>query len=250
MQLGEIRLAVYSNENAIYGLDNIPNLASTYGAERRLTEVQKPYFDKLLDKQGMKIIAYEPWPGQGFYTKKKVNSLKDLKGQKIRIYSKLTEKMARMVGMNPTILPFADVPQAFSTSLIEAMWTSAQTGTDVQAWDFTKYFTYTGSEHNKNAFLVNKKALDSLDKKTRKIVLAAGRHATKRAWKMSKAAQKRTTEELKKHGMKISDAPQDVTDKMDEIGKKLAEEWKQKADPAQKAVLKKYYESSNDQASN
>lgn len=241
-QIGEIRLAVYTNEDQMYGLDNIPSVGGTYQSSRLLMQLQKPYFDQIMAKENLKTIAYVAWPGQGFYTKMKLTGLKDLKGVPIRMYSTETKHIADLLGMQATILPFADVPQALSTGLVDALWTSAQTGTDVQAWDYLKYYTYTETEHNKNAYIVNTEALAKLDQKTQKIIIEAGRHATESGWEMSKQATKDTTQALRDHGMVVTmQAPADILKKMDEIGKQLADEWLKKATPEQAAVLNTYY---------
>lgn len=243
VQAGEIRLAVYSNEDKMYGLDNLPNLVTTYEEAHKLMEAQKPYFEELFDKNGMRIITYVPWPGQGFYTSNAVGSLDDLQGQSIRIYSPETQQMCEMMGMDATILPFAEVPQAFSTGLIEALWTSAQTGTDVQAWDYVDHFTYTGSMHNKNAIIINERALRSLDEDAQKAVLEAGQRATERGWKFSREAEKEKEQELTDHGMSIARAPDDVMKRMVEIGQTMMETWREGANEEQLAVLDAYLSS-------
>lgn len=241
VQIGEVRLAVYGNEDPMYDLDNLPNLVSTYDQAWHLMEAQKPYFDNIFKGNGMRVLAYAPWPGQGFYTSKPVTSLADLKGQKVRIYSRQTQKMGEMLGMNATILPFAEIPQAFSTGLIEALWTSAQTGTDVQAWDYVKHFTYTGSMHNKNAIIVNERALQALDPKTRDVVIAAGEAATKRGWELSKEAGKAREQTLQSNGMKIAPAPNDVMAKMADIGETMVDEWRKNAGEEKAKVLDVYF---------
>ena len=182
IQIGEIRLGVYGNEGAMYNLDNIPGVATTFDQATKLTDAQRPFFDEMFKKNGLRAITYVAWPGQGFYTKEPLKGLADLKGQKLRIYSKQTQIMGEKLGMEALILPFAEVPQAFSTGMIQSLWTSAQTGTDVQVWDYVKHFTYTGTMHNKNAILVNERAFRQLDAATQKVVLEAGEAATKRGW--------------------------------------------------------------------
>ncbi|MDX6748563.1 TRAP transporter substrate-binding protein [Geminicoccaceae bacterium 1502E] len=240
VQMGEIRLAVYTNEEKIYSLDNLPNLVTTYDEAWKLMEVQKPYLDELLAKRGMRLITYEPWPGQGFYTAEPVTSLADLEGQSIRIYSPQTQTMCEMMGMKATILPFAEVPQAFSTGLIESLWTSAQTGTDVQAWDYVKHFTYTGSMHNKNAIIVNERAFQALDEASQKALLEAGQRATERGWALSKEASDSKQKELAEHGMVIAEAPEDVMARMREIGVAMVADWREGATDEQLAVLDAY----------
>lgn len=238
--IGEIRMSVYGNEGAMYNLDNIPGVAPNFDAAWKLMEAQKPFFDKQFAENGMAVISYVAWPGQGFYTKAPVSSLEDLGGLKLRIYSKQTQTLGEKLGTEATILPFAEVPQAFATGLINALWTSAQSGTEVQAWDYVKHFTYTGTLHQKNAVIVNQRALDALDEKTRQIVLEAGEAATKRGWEMAKAASKEKEQMLADHGMAIDQAPQDVMDRIDTAGAEMIAEWVASASEEERAVYESY----------
>lgn len=240
VQIGEVRLAVYSNEDAMYGMDNLPNLVTTYDEAWKLKEAQRPYFDELFQDNGMRIITYVPWPGQGFYTAEAIDSLDELQGQSLRIYSRETQQMGELLGMEATILPFAEVPQAFSTGLIESLWTSAQTGVDVQAWDYVDHFTYTGSMHNKNAIIVNGQAFDSLDEELQEIVLAAGERASERGWDMSEEAGRAQAQTLEEHGMTLAEAPDDVMARMQEIGATMVEEWRANVSEEQAAILDSY----------
>ena len=147
------------------------------------------------------ILYTSPWPWQGFYTKSPVNSVADFKGKKLRIYSTATQQMGSMLGFNATILPFAEIPQAFSTGLIEALFTSPQTGIDIQAWDNTKHFTYAGAIFSKNAVVVSKKAFNALSKDDQSNMLAAAKSAELRGWEMSAETTKKQIDILKKNGM-------------------------------------------------
>ncbi len=243
IQIGEIRLGVYGNEGAMYNLDNIPGVATTYDQATKLTEAQAPFFDALFKKNGLRAITYVAWPGQGFYTKAELKGLADLKGQKLRIYSKQTQIMGEKLGMEALILPFAEVPQAFSTGMIQALWTSAQTGTDVQIWDYVKHFTYTGTMHNKNAILVNERAFRQLDPATQKVVLEAGEAATKRGWELSKKAGEEREAVLKSHGVTIAQSPKDVLDAIEVAGKGMVADWLGTATAEEKAVYETYQKS-------
>ncbi len=238
--IGEIRFGVYGNEAAMYNLDNIPGVATNYDQAYQLMQAQAPFFDEMFKKNGMRVLTYVAWPGQGFFTKEPVKSLADLKGQKLRIYSKQTQIMGQQLGMEALILPFAEVPQAFSTGMIQSLWTSAQTGTDVQAWDYVKHFTYTGTMHNKNGIIVNERALRALDEATRNVVIEAGKRATDRGWEFSKKASADREKTLADHGMTIAQAPQDIMTKIDEIGEGMIKEWLSTATDAEKAVYESY----------
>ncbi|OFW97773.1 MAG: hypothetical protein A3D94_10980 [Alphaproteobacteria bacterium RIFCSPHIGHO2_12_FULL_66_14] len=240
IQAGEIRLGVYGNEDPMFILDGVPFVASTYDAAWKLMEAQHPYFKALLDKAGIVIAGYQVWPSQGFYTKTPVKTVEDFKGKKIRIYSTATQRMASLLGFNATILPFAEIPQAFSTGLIEALFTSAQTGVDIQAWDNTKYFTNVGAILSKNALTFNKRAFAALPADVQKAVMDASAAYTKRSWELSKGADQAQSAVLAKNGMTVSEAPAPVVEAMKKVGVQMAGEWKATASPEAVAILDRY----------
>lgn len=240
VQIGEIRMGVYGNEQEMFNLDNIPGVVPTFDKSWKLMEAQKPFYDEWFGRNGMRVITYVAWPGQGFFTAEPINSLDDLNGVKLRIYSQQTQVMGEKLGTQAIILPFAEVPQAFATGMIEALWTSAQSGTDVQVWDYLDVFTYTGTMHNKNAVIVNERALRALPDDIRKIVLEEGEAATARGWELAKAASEERENVLKEHGITINQAPQDVLDRIDEIGKEMVADWMTRASDAEKAVYEAY----------
>ncbi|MGE0222102.1 MAG: TRAP transporter substrate-binding protein [Acetobacteraceae bacterium] len=244
IQAGEIRLGVYGNEDPMFILDGVPFLASTYDDAWKLMKAQEAYFDKSFGKASMKVLGYQVWPSQGFYTKVAINSPEDFKGKKLRIYSTATQRMGSLLGFQATILPFAEIPQAFSTGLIEALFTSAQTGTDIQAWDNTKYFTNVGAILSKNALIVNARAFASLPKDQQEAVIAAGQAYTKRSWDMSKAAHQEKADMLAKHGMQVVEAPPSVVAAMKKVGEQMTEEWKATANPEAVSVLDAYLKAS------
>ncbi|MEO0823714.1 MAG: TRAP transporter substrate-binding protein [Pseudomonadota bacterium] len=238
--IGEIRLGVYGNEDPMNILAGLPFVASTYAEAWLLKDLQKEYFNASFDEAGIKILYYSPWPGQGFYTADPVSSLADFSGKKLRIYSTATQKMGELLGFQATILPFAEIPQAFSTGLIEALFTSPQTGIDIQAWDNTAHFTYAGAIFSKNAVIVNKAMFEALPAETQAAVLDAAAKAELRAWEMSAATTEAQIGILKENGMEASIAPPEVIEKMVEIGGVMMEGWREQASPEAVAVLDRY----------
>jgi len=238
--IGEIRLGVYGNEDPMYILAGLPFIAPDYATAWLLKDVQKPYFDELFANNGMKLLYYTPWPGQGFYTRFPVESTADFKGKKLRIYSTATQKMGEMLGFNATILPFAEIPQAFSTGLIEALFTSPQTGIDIQAWDNTSHFTYAGAILSKNAVVVNLRSWRALDADTRAAVLEAAERAELRGWEMSAETTREQIKILAGNGMKTANAPPSVIEEMTRIGEQMVADWKQDASPEAVKVLDRY----------
>jgi TRAP-type C4-dicarboxylate transport system substrate-binding protein len=238
--IGEIRLGVYGNEDPMYILAGLPFIAATYSEAWMLKDLQKEYFDKIFDEQGLKILYYTPWPGQGFYTKFPVTKVEDFNGKKLRIYSTATQQMGEMLGFDATILPFAEVPQAFSTGLIEALFTSPQTGIDIQAWDNTSNFTYAGAIFSKNAVVVSKAYFDALSAEDKAGLLAAAEAAELRGWEMSASTTAAQIKTLSDNGMETATAPAPVIEKMKEIGREMMKTWRKDASPEAQAILDRY----------
>ncbi|TVQ29420.1 MAG: hypothetical protein EA356_16890 [Geminicoccaceae bacterium] len=238
--IGEIRLGVYGNQNPMFNLEALPFIAANYAEAWLLKDLQREYFDELFAQTGLRALFYAPWPGQGFYLRSAVNSVEDFAGKRLRIYSPATQKMGEMLGFQATILPFAEVPQAFSTGLIEALFTSPQTGIDVQAWDNTSHFVYVGAIFSKNAVVVNERAWQALDRDTQDAIMAAARRAELRAWEMSAATTTEQIATLAANGMDTSDAPAEVLERMVEIGLAMMDDWRETASPEAIAVLDRY----------
>ncbi|WP_299819199.1 TRAP transporter substrate-binding protein [uncultured Jannaschia sp.] len=240
VQLGEIRFGVYGNESPMYTLDSLPNVASDYDEAEKLMEAQKPWFDEAFGDDGIRILTYMPWPGQGFYTNFEVTDGSQFEDVRLRIYSPATQRMGELLGFEATILPFAEVPQAFSTGLIEALFTSGQTGNDIQAWDYATHFTYTGSMHNKNAIIVNERALSRLSPELQEAIVTAGKNATETAWELSRQAGEETIAALEEKGMSVSEASPELQTKLDAIGEQMLEEFRAEASESEIAVLDAY----------
>ena len=69
-----------------------------------------------------------PWPPQGLYFKKEVNSVADMKGIKFRSYNNATARLAELTGMLPVTIEAAEISQAFATGVAESMISSGATG--------------------------------------------------------------------------------------------------------------------------
>ncbi len=184
--IGEFFLSLLSNENAVFGADSQPFLATNYDDAAKLWNAQQPIIAPLLERQNLMPLFSVPWPPQGLYTGKEINTVDDLKGIKFRAYNATLEKFANAVGAAPTQVEVPDIPQAFATGRVEAMITSPSTGANSKAWDFVKYFTDIQAWVPKNIVVVNSSAFNKLDEDDQKAVLAAAEKAEIRGWEMSK----------------------------------------------------------------
>jgi TRAP-type transport system periplasmic protein len=239
-QIGEILLSVYQNEWQVFGADALPFLADSYDEAVKLWKVQKPLLDKKLAEQGMMVLYAVPWPPQGIYSKKPLNSAADLKGIKWRAYNPGTSRIAELVGAQPVTIQAAEVSQAFGTGVVESMMSSGSTGWDAKLHEHVKFWYDTQAWLPKNAVIVNKAAFDKLDKPTQDAVMKAAADAEVRGLAASKRANTESLDKLKGGGMQILPPPAQLTADMKKVGETLLKEWLDKAGPEGKALVDAY----------
>ena len=128
--IGERLLSAHQNENAVFGVDSIPFLATTFEDSDKLWNAARATYEKVLDDQNLVLLYSTPWPPQGLYFKKEVNSVDDMKGVKFRSYNSATARLAELTGMLPVQIEAAEISQAFATGVAESMISSGATGYD------------------------------------------------------------------------------------------------------------------------
>ncbi len=228
-QIGEILMVNFQNEWQIWGADGIPFMATSYDDSIKLWRAQKPLVDKKLAEQGMMALYAVPWPPQGIYSKKPLNSAADLKGMKWRAYSPSTARIAELVGAQPVTVQAAEVSQAFATGVTESMISSGSTGADAKLHEHVKFWYDTQAWLPKNLVIVNRAAFNALDKATQDAVMKAAADAEVRGLAESKKANGASLAILRAGGMQILPSPAQLTADMKKVGDTLLTEWLSKS---------------------
>jgi len=239
-QIGEILLTNYANEDPIYALDGLPFLATGYDAAWKLYQAQKEALNKKLASQGMKLLYTVAWPPQGIYANKDIKTVDDLKGVKWRAYSPVTARIAELVGAQPVTIQQSELAQAMATGVVNAFMTSGSTGWDTKTYEYIKKFYDTQAWLPKNAVIVNQKAFDRLDDKSKKALLEAGDAAEKRGWALSKEKTQWYLDNLAKNGMEIIKPTPELMQGLDKVGDTMLAEWLKRAGPEGQQVIDNY----------
>jgi len=240
VQMGEILLAAYANEDALFELDGVPFLATSYGDAMKLYRVSKKTLEEHLAKQGIKLLYAVPWPPQGLFSKKEVKSAADMKGLKWRAYSPATAKIAELVNAQPVTIQQAELSQALATGVVDSYMSSPATGYDTKTFEYLKFFADVQGWVPKNAVLVSQKAFDSLDKPTQDGMLKAAAEAEARGWKLSEEKTVWYNDALKKNGMNIYPPSAQLKSDLKKVGDTMIADWLKKAGPEGKAILDAY----------
>jgi len=239
-QAGEILLAAYENENALFGMDGVPFLATSYADAKKLQSVQLPALDKYLADQGIKVLYTVPWQPQGIYSKKPLTSVADMKGMKWRSYSPSTAKMAELMQLQPVTVQAAELSQALATGIVESYISSSATGIDSKTYESLKYFYETQAWIPKNAVLVSLKAFNALDKATQEAVLKAAADAQVRGWKISEDKENTYKQTLRDRGMTVEPPSATFAADLQKVGAVMLGDWEKKMGAEGAALISAY----------
>ncbi|MBU8545923.1 MULTISPECIES: TRAP transporter substrate-binding protein [Roseomonadaceae] len=225
VQLGEILISAYGNEDPLLEVDSIPQLVTSYPEAKKLADLSRPMVEARLARQGLSLLYTVPWPPSGFYTNFPVDSLEALRGTKMRTFNVMTNRFATLIGATPTLVQAAEIPQAFATGVVNSMVTSAATGVDTAAWDYARHFTPIGFTWTKNAVFVNRRALEALPAEVQATIRSAAAAAETRGWAMSEAARDAAQATLASRGMTVATASPALMEGMARTGATMADEW-------------------------
>jgi TRAP-type C4-dicarboxylate transport system substrate-binding protein len=239
-QAGEILLVNFQNENQLFGVDGLPFLADSYDEALKLWKAQRPILEKKLEEQGIVLLYSVPWPPQGIYSKKPINSAADLKGIKWRAYSPATGRIAELVGAQPVTVQQAELAQAMATGIVEATMTSGATGVDTKIWEQMKFYYDVQAWLPKNAVLANKRALEALDPPARAAVLRLAGEMEAKGWADSRKVMTDTTAALRANGMTVSPPSAALKADLQRVGQTMLQEWLKNAGPDGQRLIDVY----------
>jgi len=239
-QAGEILLVNFQNEWQLFGADGLPFLTDSYESAQKLYTAQKPFLEKKLAEQGMVLLYAVPWPPQGIFVKRPINSAADLKGVKWRAYSPSTGRIAELVGAQPVTIQAAELSQAMATGVVESYISSGATGVDSKTYEHIKNFYDTQAWIPKNAVIANKKAFDALDPAAREAVLKAAAASEAKGWQESRKAMSDSLNTLKANGVTIHPPSAQLKSDLQKVGDVMLKEWLAKAGPEGQALIDAY----------
>ncbi len=223
--IGERLLSGHQNENALFGFDSVPFMATSFDDAAKLWEAAKEPMTKLLDEQNLVLLYSVPWPPQGLYFKKEVNSVADMKGIKFRSYNNATARLAELTGMLPVSVEAAEISQAFATGVAEAMVSSGSTGYDRKVWESLTHFYEVDAWLPRNYVFVNKDTWGKTSDGNKNVVKGCAEIAEYAGTWRAKEYTGFTLQGLRDGGMKVGPAGDALVGELKEIGKTMTAEW-------------------------
>ncbi len=238
--IGERLLSAHQNENPVFGYDSIPFLATSYEDSEKLWQAARPVIEQVLEEQGLVLLYSVPWPPQGLYTKKPIESASDMEGVKFRAYNAATARLAELMGAQPVQIEAAELVQALATGVAESFISSGATGYDRKVWEYMTHFYDVQAWLPRNYVFVNKQAWESLSDQQRGVFRACAYMAELAGTKWSQVYASWTVEQLAKNGMTVTPPGDRLRADFERIGETMTKEWLEAAGELGQRIIDAY----------
>lgn len=223
--IGERLLSGHQNENAIFGVDSVPFLATSFDDADKLWEAAKPTMEEILADQNLTLLYSVPWPPQGLYFRDEVNSVADMEGVKFRSYNNATSRLAELTGMLPVVIEAAEISQAFATGVADSMVSSGATGYDRKVWESLNYFYEVDAWLPRNYIMVNSDVWSGVNDRNKNVIQGCAELAEYAGTWRAKEYTGFTLQGLRDGGMTVAPASDTLKAELQEIGKTMTAEW-------------------------
>ncbi len=240
VQLGEILLTAYGNQDPFFDADAVPGLVQTFADARRLAAVQAPFIQARFERQGLLLLYMAPWPFVAITSNAPIPTVDALRGVRLRAYSAISMRLAALLGAQGVLVTAPEVPQAFATGIIAAQLTTAPVAADTNVWDYSRVFTNANIATSKNAVFCARRVFDALPEVQRTAILAAARAAEARGWTLASEAQAEAETRMTARGVQVLDPTPALRQALAEAGRVMTEEWIARAGDDGRRMIEAY----------
>jgi TRAP-type transport system periplasmic protein len=218
-----------SGNIVVAGIPRLPMLIQSYEDFAKADAVLKPYIDKQFGQKGSTVLAAYSYPMQVIWGRKKLESLDDIKGMKLRVAQPEQGEFVRRFGGTSLTMSAPEVPSALDRGVVEGIFTA---GVGAVLWkDLLKYGYMLVVNVNNSYFIANtdayKKLSPELQGKLRKVAEDTAR------WNQDtmKKEEAESVAILKAAGYTITEAkPAEVTRAVDTV-KPYWDDWAKSRGP-------------------
>jgi tripartite ATP-independent transporter DctP family solute receptor len=155
-----------------------------------------------------------------------VTKLEDIKGLKIRtLQSPIPIELFNSLGANAVPLPYTELYTALETGTVDGQENPFANIINAKFYEVQKYLTVTRHQYNPQIVLVSKKFWDGLNDEEKGVLQSAATEARDFQRKVSREADAKALDEIKKTGMQVTELSPTETQKIRDAVKPLIDKF-------------------------
>jgi TRAP-type transport system periplasmic protein len=144
----------------VAGIPRLPMLVQSYDDFAKADAALKPYVEKSFAQKGVTLLASYTYPLQFMWGRKKIESLADIKGLKLRVAQPEQGELVRYFGGTSITMSAPEVPSALDRGVVDGIFTA---GVGAVLWkDLLKYGYQLIVNVNNSYYIANTDAFSKL----------------------------------------------------------------------------------------
>jgi TRAP-type transport system periplasmic protein len=199
--------------------------------------ILRSHLDSAYGKRGIVVLSQYAYPFQVIWGKKKIASLADIKGLKLRVTSVEQGEFVRRFGGVSLPLGSPDVAAALDRGVVDGVFT-ASSGGGLTWHDLLKYRYGFPTSYVNSTIIVNREAFEKLPPATRRILRDAAADAADWATEEMQRTEDEVTARFGKEGMVLTAASPEEIKEATEKMRPYWDEWAAKHSEEAVSILK------------
>lgn len=207
IQMSFVNPATTVNFEPLLGILDLPFIFRDVNHVHKVLEgsIGEQMAESLRKTSGIRVVAWLDTIFRMVLTTKPINKLEDFKGLKMRVpESPVYTRIFRLLGANPTPLPWGDIYTALQTKVVEGMESAPDSMYNTKFYEVAKYLCPTRHIYNCTMLVVNDKFFQSLPPDIKKAITESAKEASDWLTDVTLKSEDEYIEKLKKEGVIVT----------------------------------------------
>ncbi|MCZ7661393.1 MAG: TRAP transporter substrate-binding protein DctP [Xanthobacteraceae bacterium] len=213
----------------VAGIPRLPGLVQSYEEFAKAADALRPYLHKAFAEKGLVVLGEYTYPLQVVWGKKKIASLDDIKGLKLRVAQPEQGEMVRRFGGTSITISAPEVPAALDRGVVDGIFTA---GVGAVLWkDLLKFGYLVPVNWNNSYFIANADAYKALSPDLQQKLRAAAEKMARWNQDTMRQEEAESVKTLTAAGFTLTRATPEAAAKVAETMKPYWDEWAKSRGP-------------------
>ncbi|WP_142850270.1 TRAP transporter substrate-binding protein [Telmatospirillum sp. J64-1] len=203
------------------GIESLPFLTRNQEDAAILHKHIWPEYERIAAQFNQKFLFAVPWPGQGVFTGKPVESAADLKGVVIRTIDQNGSRFFSALGASPVQLPWGEVMPALASGALKGVTTSSSSGVDGSFWDLLSHFSRFNWQQASDVMTINMDSWNKLSEADRAAIEEVAARLQPEFWAAAAKVDADNTATLASNGMTVTEVGSSFAEELEAAGKPI-----------------------------
>lgn len=241
IQAGDAFAGALAAVDPLFQLSSLPFLATSIADARRLTDLARPLYERVLAAHGQRLLYTTPWPPSGIWSKRALAGPADLAALTIRTYDETSTRVMSAAGAGAVMISFADAMPKLRDGSVNAVLSSGDGGAGRRLWEVLPHFTEISYVMPLSIATLNASLYEDLPDDLKRAVDRASEETETSQWASIVTRQAENYATMRRNGVTIATDPDPaLLGVLRADGAAITAEWERAAGPEAVALLARF----------